>query len=754
MNLRYSTQQIAEILEVEKPTISSEIAVIEFDSRRIIFGEKTLFIALEGNFRDGHDFIEEAYQKGVRTFLISQKRDTFQWNDAHFLLVENVLDALVRLAIFHRNQFKIPVVGITGSYGKTIVKEWLNTLLSSKFNVARSPKSFNSKLGVAMSIFELNDSSEIGIFEAGIGAPDDMPILQQMIQPTHGIFTSIGTAHLANFESEKQLIEEKIKLFAFSDNWIYCDEKLAFSKGKKINAEDFSTTFPKNWVDFQKENGVLAMEMAKNLGIKMNEITTKIPKLQPLANRMEAFEGHSNSWIINNTHQFDLENLKDALSFQKLTAKEKNRVLIVGVENPVLWKEKINNLIADFQPIELVFLTKETEKISIEDKCVLVMGEKNHFVSSWVSGLQKQTHQTYLEIDLKSIRKNINEYKKNIEEKTRILCMVKASSYGASAKEMGAFLESVGVNYLGVAYPNEGIELRKSGVKLPILVMNADESSFVQLIENQLEPSIYSLTQLDAFVRVLIAQKQIAFPIHIKIDTGMHRLGFSEEEINAVINFVKSQPEVKIQSVYSHLATSDKQNSPFVQSQVDLFSTLSSQIIEAFPYAMIRHILNSEGIVNYPQHQFEMVRLGIGMFGISQNESWKKRLHPALSWTSSISQIKTLEKGESVGYGQAFIAQKKTKIATIPVGYADGFRRVLSQGKGRVFIQNQACAVIGNVCMDMLMVDISLLDCSVGEKVEIIGKNQSVEDFSRCVETIPYEVMTSFSGRLHRMFVE
>lgn len=754
MNLNYSIEEIAQILEIEQPKISSKIAVIEFDSRRILSGNQTLFIALEGNFRDGHDFISDAYQKGVRNYLISNESYASNIKDANFLVVENVLDALVQLAVSHRKKYDVPVVGITGSYGKTIVKEWLNTLLSVRFNVARSPKSFNSKLGVATSIFELNESSEIGIFEAGIGGPNDMSILREMIQPTHGIFTSIGSAHLSNFESEQQLIEEKLQLFDSTSEWIYCNEKLNSSSGKKMDFTNYKDYFSSNWATFQKENGALAIEMAKNLGLSDSDIQKGVSHWQPLANRMEAFEGHSNSWIINNTYQFDLENLREALAFQKLNNKNKDRILVLGLDKPSDWKEKIEVLSVEFNLSEIHFLEESNPTVSIENKCVLVMGERNHFVKTWVNGLQNQAHRTYLEIDLKAIRKNINEYKNQLKDSTQLLCMVKASSYGASARQMGTFLESVGVNYLGVAYPNEGIELRNLGVQVPVMVMNADATSFVQLIENKLEPAIYSLAQLDAFIRILIAKNRSNYPIHIKLDTGMHRLGFSEKDIDSVINLVRSQPEVKIQSIYSHLATSDETNSGFVAKQVDLFQQFSERILNAFPYPIIRHILNSEGIVNYPEHQFDMVRLGIGMYGISQNQEWKKRMKPALKWMSTISQSRTLKVGEGIGYGQAFIAKEPTKVATIPVGYADGFRRSLSQGKGQVFIQNQSCEVLGNVCMDMIMVDVSSINCTTGDLVEIIGENQTIEDFAKLLETIPYEVMTSFSGRMHRIFTE
>ncbi|OFZ08433.1 MAG: alanine racemase [Bacteroidetes bacterium RIFCSPHIGHO2_02_FULL_44_7] len=363
---------------------------------------------------------------------------------------------------------------------------------------------------------------------------------------------------------------------------------------------------------------------------------------------------------------------------------------------------------------------------------------------------KQQHHQTYLEIDLSAIRHNIKAYKAQLKDSTQILCMVKASSYGSDAKTMGKFLEGMGINCLGVAFVDEGVELRKSGVDLPIFVMNCEESSYAQCIENRLEPAFFSVQQLNAFVVELIDRSLLSYPVHIKLETGMNRLGFEESELRSLINFVKGQPEIYIRSVYSHLAESDKVPSDFTRHQIERFTLLADQLENEFPQPFLRHLLNSSGIWNYPEAQFDMVRLGIGMYGVMEDP----QLEPAIAWYSSVSQIKHVSAGESVGYNREFIAKEALRIAVVPVGYADGFRRSLSGGKGGVFIGGHWCPSVGNVCMDMIMVDIGQLDVKPGDQVEIIGQHQSMADFARRMHTIPYEVMTGFSPRVHRIFIE
>lgn len=757
LRLNYAYKDIVNLLGRSSASGDWLIQSVAFDSRTISDGEQVLFFALRGLFRDGHDFVQSAYEKGVRSFVVEEIPENAP-EDARFIVTQNSFEALQQLATFHRERFSIPVIGITGSYGKTTVKEWLSELLSIKFQVVRSPKSYNSRLGVALSLLEINEQSEIAIIEAGIGAPGDMAFLKKMVQPTHGILTSIGKAHLENFENEQQLFEEKVSLFRDLDSFIYSETiSSAPSNGIRITTEQHADLVNKAPFSdrIQQNNCALAVEMAKQLGISNEILIEKIPLLESLVMRLETFEGVNSNLIINDSYHLDLESLRYALEYQLSNAGDKERTIVIGLnENDDQLKDQILEVIQPFQPIEIVFHSSEQPFMaSYTNRCILFKGKRETHLERVAHQFRLQHHQTYLEINLSSIAKNVRKYKEQLDPSTRLLCMVKASSYGSNARKMGTFLEQLGINYLGVAYPDEGVELRNSGVTLPILVMNCEESSFPVCTTHQLEPAIYSLNQLERFIQHLISQSISDYPIHIKLETGMNRLGFASDQLDAMIQKIQAQPEVRIQSIYSHLAESDNPASSFTREQINRFKKDSEKITSNFGHFIIRHILNTEGIGNYPEAQFDMARLGIGMYGISSSKL-SSQLEPAISWFSSISQIKHLSPGDSVGYSRTFIAEKATKIAVIPVGYADGFSRSLGQGVGSVFIRNHACKTVGNVCMDMIMVDVSGLDIDENDPVEIIGPNQSIGQLAEKIGTIPYEIMTCFSSRLHRMFVE
>lgn len=754
LKLNYTYQEICKIVGSSDQDDQGVIEEIAYDSRKITDGAHVLFCALSGEFRDGHSFIQDAYEKGVRHFMVEQHVNTGLFENSNFILVNNVLEAIQKIAAHHRSQFSGSVVAITGSNGKTIVKEWLSTLLSGQFRVARSPKSYNSQLGVALSLLEINKNTDIAIIEAGISQPGEMRILQEMIHPTHGILTHIGSAHLENFENIDELIQEKLILFQGVQT-VFAPESLSYiSSVNTIHRENYSQVL--NALKFEgsqmTDNALLAVAMATELGSDLSKILSSLPSLQQLSMRLESFAGNNNNIIINDTYSLDMDSLRLSLEHQLTRSEGRDRVVIVGLnENETAKKSEIESLVQDFGPIQLLFYSPNNPiELNYSNTCLLLKGNRSLRMESLVKKLRQKHHQTYLEIDLRAVRHNISIFKSRINHDTKILCMVKASSYGSDAKTMGMFLQNSGVNYLGVAYVDEGIELRQAGVSLPILVMNSEEHSFDACIEYNLEPVFFSLSQLDRFVGRLIDHGVDRYPIHIKLETGMNRLGFVQSEIHELIDYIKGQPEIYIQSIYSHLAESDNIHSAFTAAQIERFSIMCDQFDNEFKQPYIKHLLNSSGITNYPEAQFDMVRLGIGMYGVTNDA----HLQPAIQWISSISQVKKVNKGESVGYNRSYIAPEDMQIAIIPVGYADGFRRSLSNGVGRVFIEGKPCPIIGNVCMDMIMVDIGQLEVSAGTKVELIGINQSMETLAKMMDTIPYEVMTNFSTRLHRIYIE
>ena len=751
MNLDYSYSDISQILCGQNSSDSSPIRSVAFDTRKILNGESTLFFALSGVFRDGHDFIELAYNKGVRNFVVSTSGATKSFSGAQEIVIKDTLSGLLNLAKHHRNRFNFPIVAITGSNGKTTTKEWLSQFLSSQFQVSRSPKSYNSQLGVAISILEFNSKTEIGIIEVGVSTKANMIRIREVLKPTHGIITSFGTAHRELFDSELEHLSTKLALFQSVSDLFY-PESIKLDKGilvsKNSNTEiikDISLTG-----DFNRMNLQLALSTALFFGVDSNKLKEIIPSISPLALRLETFRGVDNNTILNDTYSLDFESLRNSLEYQLATAKGKKRYAIIGILE-VKHQHKYQQLLEEFKLDDYFFHSKESEfDYQFHNSNILIKGNRELKMEVLANTFKEKNHQTYLEIDLKAIRHNINYTKSLLKQETKLLCIVKASSYGSDSKTMGRFLEGLGVDYLGVAYVDEGIELRKNGVSTPILVMNAEESTFENCVKYMLEPAIFSLKQFESFIKELIVQECSNFPIHIKIETGMNRLGFVNSEVKALIDLIKTQPEVIVKSVYSHLAESDVVNSEFTRNQIHLFETISAEIINNFSYSIDRHILNSEGIQNYPESQFEMVRLGIGMYGVNGN----KNLRSAISWLSAVSQLKEIFPTNSVGYNRGFTANKKMKIAIIPVGYADGFKRTLGQGIGGVFIQNQYCPTVGNVCMDMIMVNVTNVVLEDGEHVEIIGENQTVLDFAKKATTIPYEVLTSFSQRVHRMYID
>ena len=737
------------------------IEKVVYDSRKIASSEGQAFFALKGEFRDGNDFLNDAYRKGIRVFVVTEIPNKPHKNAA-YILVRDTLASIQYLALQHRKKFNYPVIAITGSNGKTTVKEWLYHLLSDKMRIIRSPKSYNSQLGVALSLLEMHEKADLAIIEAGISRSGEMESLQKMIQPDFGIFTSFGSAHEEGFSSSEEHLEEKLKLFQGCKKTLVSSSiQLEKNKLNQINGILI------NPVDYAKElavfpftdkpsiiSGNLALAAAKSLG-KLD--LERIKSLPRLAMRMETFEGRDNSIIINDTYNLDLDALEFSLEYQLAISEGKKRIVLVGLDEANKHKEQdLIQILEKFKPDSYQFVFPgQNPKIDVSNAVVLVKGTRKSEMEKLASRLRLKKHKTFVEINLSAIKHNVQVYKSQLNPTTKMLAMVKAQSYGAGLEKIGLYLEKQGIDYLGVAYPDEGVELRKAGVKVPILVMNPVDEGFEDCIKYQLEPSVFSFEQLDELLHELIFQGVQNFPIHLKLDTGMRRLGFDFKELPRLMEVIQAQPEISIKGVYSHLADSDnRRDKRFTDLQIRRFIEACNYISSNYVGKFITHLLNSEGIANFPEAQFNMVRIGIGMYGVSSNPALVKKLRPVISWKSTVSQVKQIQRGESVGYSRSFVADKNMEIAIVPVGYADGFRRSLSNGVGSVVINGQICNVVGRVCMDMIMVDVTKKFVKTGDRVELIGDKITLSQFAEKMQTISYEVLTSISKRVHRTYIE
>jgi alanine racemase len=792
----------------------NDVAIIDYisiDSRSLQNGENTLFFALSGPNHDGHQYIEELINKGTQYFVVTRIPEDVK-EKGNFLVVENTLEALQKFAAYYRSLFDFPIIGITGSNGKTIIKEWLNFLLSPDYNIIRSPKSYNSQVGVPLSILGIKEKHNLGIFEAGISTTNEMEKLQKIIQPTIGILSNIGSAHDEGFQSVAEKIKEKLKLFtsvkvlilnknksisAFVNpkiktfSWCSDDKSADVFITKKNSGEltELHITYKEDTfpviIPFQDqasvENAIHCMMVMLYFGYNQKVIQTRMAQLYPVEMRLKVKNGINNTTIIDDSYSSDFQSLKIALDFLENQKQHKKKTVILsdifqsGLNNEELYSQvsqliisnKINRVIGigeTFSQFKNKFIncvafknvadfTKAFENLNFENETILIKGARDFHFEEIVSMLEEKTHETVLEINLNAISHNLNFYKSKLAPKTKMMVMVKAFGYGNGGFEIAKLLEHHKVDYLGVAFADEGISLKSAGITVPIMVLNPESTSFSALIQHQLEPEIYSIKGLKAFLKIAEQKKLKHFPIHIKIDTGMHRLGFEEENIQELSQILKGNESVQVKSILSHMATSDDmKHDAFSKSQIALFEKLSSQLQTSLNIKPIRHILNTSGITNYPEAQYDMVRLGIGLYGISNDYEEQKELENVGTLKSIISQIRTIDKGESVGYGRRFIAEKETIIATIPIGYADGIRRSWGQGVGYVVINNKQAKIVGSICMDMLMVNVTDIDCKEGQTVIVFGENPTVSFMAKQLNTIPYEILTSISQRVKRVF--
>ena len=761
--MNYSVNEIAKLVEVDYTSPSVQIiSHVSVDSRSVQNTSNSVFFALVTNKRNGHEFIQDLIDRGVNTFVISEDIKVVGDN-LSIIRVSNTLEALQRLAANHRKKFNIPVIGITGSYGKTIVKEWLYQLLSPDYTICRSPKSFNSQLGVPLSVLLLEPNHTLGIFEAGVSESGEMKKLQPIIQPNIGVLTKMGEAHESGFDSFNQKLEEKKSLF------IGCETIIEIPENKL----DYSFPFS----DITSiENCSLCIMMMEALGYDKAIIQERIKSLSSLALRLEMKNGKENSVIINDGYNISYSSLALSISYlnqlatsfpktliisqipetsldderviQHISSSDFDRVLVVG--DQVLKGISTDTDIHHYSTTEE--LLNELSQFDFRNHYVLIKGARKFRLERVAHVLEQKNHRTQLEVNLNQLSRNLKIYKEKIKPTTKLMVMVKAFSYGSGSAEIPRLLEIEGVDYLGVAYADEGIALRDAGITLPMMVMNPEPGTFSDLIKYKLEPEIYSLHELDEFVKELIVADIKEYPIHIKLETGMNRLGFLSEELPKLIQYLKSQPEVYIKTVFSHLSSADDLNEKeYTLNQLAKFQEYSSILTSAFNYSIDKHVLNTAGIENYGDYQYDMVRLGIGLYGINVGDT-DSEIKPISKLKSVIIQTKKLNKGDSIGYGRNTRADKEMTIAMIPIGYSDGLRRSLGNRNFSVYLKQQKCNIVGNVCMDLCMIDISSLDANVGDEIEIFGDNNSVEDVAEAMGTIPYEVLTSISQRVKRVF--
>ena len=812
----YRVEELAEIISAD--IIGNPTGLVEevyFDSRNLFQPINGVFFAFDEFQQNGSKYISDAYEKGIRVFVTSKVEDTEM--DAVYLKVDSPLKALQEWGRYHRTQFRLKVIAITGSNGKTIVKEWLNQLLWENLSIVRSPKSYNSQIGVPLSVLRITAERNLGLFEAGISLPNEMQSLEEIIQPKIGVLTHIGSAHLENFSSKEELIKEKLKLFKNVESIVFnaddelvkdlilkefSDRKLfSFGNGndnviqlKSISNTDWgrivNILFENQNLNFtipfkdsaSIENVLTTLTTIAALDLDVRKFLPKTSNLLPVEMRLEIKEAIRDSILINDTFNSDLHSVKVAMDVLAQQPFPHKSLVLTDILQSNLEPDKLYRKVADLvnnYPINDLILIGDTlpkyrdwfkadartfrttdaffKTLSVQNvnnEAILLKGSRPFQLEKISAFLEKKSHDTVLEINLQALIDNIKVFKNKLKPKTKMMAMIKANSYGTGSFEIAQTLEHHKIDYLGAAYADEGVELRKAGINLPILVMNPEQSSYGPIIDFKLEPEIYSLRVLKMFIKKL-KEKSFTnpYPIHIKFDSGMNRLGFRKEELQELVEFLKEEKSVRIRSIFTHLATADLPSErKFALEQLERFDKAYEFISSELSIRPIKHALNSSGITHFSEYQYDMVRIGIGMYGISDDEVTQKQLKHVSTFKTLISQISTIEKGESVSYGRNFKAEKTTRIATIPVGYADGIRRAFGNGVGKMRVNGHLVPVVGTICMDMMMLDVTEIDCVEGDEVIIFGKNLSIVELAKQIDTIPYEILTSISSRVKRIY--
>lgn len=816
-------EEITNIIGAERVgNVQARIDWLLTDSRSLCFPEETLFFALKTKRNDGHKYIGELYERGVRNFVVSDLPDNISdYKGSNFLKVAKPLKSLQKLAARHRDLFDIPVIGITGSNGKTVVKEWIYHIISPDKVVTRSPRSYNSQIGVPLSVWLMNDNTEIGVFEAGISEMGEMEELEPIIRPTIGVITNIGGAHQENFTSMQDKCMEKLQLFKGCDVVIYngdnkliadCVAKSLFGAREiawstkdmerplfieSIKKDDKGTTIKYRYIGFQKEyripfiddasieNSINTLAVGLYLMISPEDISERMLSLEPVAMRMEVKEGKNGCILINDSYNSDFASLDIALDFMSRRTEDKGRkrtlilsdILESGQTSKLLYRQvaeliesrgvdkiigvgpDISASASRFQIENKHFFEKTSELLesgildTLRNEVVLIKGARVFHFDEITDYLELKVHETILEINLGALTANLNYYRNKLKSDTKMVCMVKASAYGAGSFEVAKTLEEHRVDYLAVAVADEGADLRKAGVVCPIIIMNPELTAFRTMFDYRLEPEIYSFHILEELIKSAEREGVSNFPIHIKINTGMNRLGFEPHEIPKLIERLNRQSAVIPRSVFSHLVGSDSSRfDSFTRRQIDTFDEASAQLQSAFPHKILRHICNTAGIERYPGAQFDMVRLGIGLYGIDPYTN--KTLNNVTTLKTTILQIHDVKADETVGYSRKGILDKDSRIAAIPIGYADGLNRHLGNGKGYCLVNGKKAPYVGNICMDVCMIDVTGIDCKEGDKVIIFGDDLPVTTIAEWLDTIPYEILTAVSTRVKRVYYQ
>ena len=851
--MKYTIEKITTLIGARR--IGDTEAVVSWlltDSRSLCFPEETLFFALRSGRNDGHNYIPELYRRGVRNFVV--ERGHFRLSDvtrvsdvtastgvggglagANILEVVSPLEALQRLAERHRDEFDVPIVGITGSNGKTMVKEWLYQLLSPYKIVTRSPKSYNSQIGVPLSVWLLGEQTEVGLFEAGISQPGEMQALRDIIQPSIGVLTSLGTAHQENFRSMDEKCQEKLSLFhdakvvAYNsdDNVVsrcmrksgYHGEKLSWSKEdpqaamfiKKIERRNTVSTLYYIYKgkegtyhlpfidDASVECSIAAAVVALYLGVTPEELDVRMSQLEPVAMRLEVKEGQHGCTLINDSYNSDINSLDIALDFMSRRPDQegKSRTLILsdiyqsgvtphelyhrvmelavkrGVTKFIGIGKEIKRILADegggqiagdqiaklpgtvaffFDDVE-EFLRSEVFK-GLRNEIVLIKGARDFGFDQITEMLEQKVHETILEVNLNAVVENLNHFRSYMKPDTKIICMVKADAYGAGAVEVSKTLQDHRVDYLAVAVADEGVTLRKNGITSNIMIMNPEMTAFKTMFDYDLEPEVYSFRIMDALIKAAEKEGITNYPVHIKLDTGMHRLGFDPvQDIDEVINRLKHQNAIIPRSVFSHFVGSDSDDfDTFSAHQFELFDTASKKLQSAFEHKILRHICNSAGIEHFPERQLDACRLGIGLYGVDSRDN--HIINTVSTLKTTILQLRHVPKDETVGYSRKGVLTRDSVIAAIPIGYADGLNRHLGRGKGYCLVNGQKAPYVGNICMDVALIDVTDIPCKEGDTVEIFGEHLPVTVLSDILDTIPYEVLTGVSNRVKKVYYQ
>lgn len=834
--MTYSIEKIATLIGAHRyGTKETNIGFLLTDSRSLSFPEETLFFALQSERNDGHKYIGELYNRGVRSFVVEHLPNTLH-PDANYLKVPSVLNALQRLAERHRDEYNMPVVGVTGSNGKTVVKEWLYQLLMPSMHVTRSPRSYNSQIGVPLSVWKIHEGTEVSIFEAGISKKGEMEKLREIIQPTIGVFTYLGQAHQENFSSVEEKCNEKVQLFRDSEAIVFplddtvikdCIDKTGF-KAEMLcwSKNDCHVSF---YVDkIEKEgnntrvhyilNGALAEKIRKQnpdvplchsytlpfiseasidnsitcavvaiwIGITPEVLAERMSQLEPVAMRLEVKEGQHGCTLINDSYNSDLTSLDIALDFMHRRPDQngRSRTLILsdidqsGISNIDLYKQ-VSNLVVSREIDKFIgigkalkanagvidvdnkhFFTTTSDFIDsdafmqLQNEVILIKGARRFQFDRLTDLLVEKVHETVLEVNLNAMVENLNWYRSFLHKDTKLVCMIKADGYGAGAIEIAKTLQDHRVDYLAVAVADEGVALRKAGITANIMIMNPEMTAFKTMFDYDLEPEVYSFRLLDALRHAARKEGITGYPVHIKLDTGMHRLGFHPiDDMPALIDYLKNQNALIPRSVFSHFVGSDGDEfDEFSAYQYELYQKGSKVLQDNFPHKILRHICNSAGIEHFPERQMEMCRLGLGLYGINPRNN--ETIHNVSTLKTTILQLRHVPAGESIGYSRRTVLDRDSIIAAIPIGYADGLNRKLGNRNGYCLVNGKKAEYVGNICMDVCMIDVTGIDCKEGDTVEIFGDNLPVTVLSDILDTIPYEVLTGISNRVKRVYFQ